>query len=234
MKLLSKSLVSEEFDCSYIKEEKCQFAFFFATDLSPHELDMLLSIGWRKFGIYYFKPICKECRACIPIRIKTKELILSKSQRRVIRDCKDVHVDFKNLEYRDDIFEVFKDHSYNRFGKNSDNEDFYKSFYIQSCPSIQSEYYVDSKLAAVGFIDISSNALSSVYFVYRSEFSKLRLGTFSVINETQFALKLGLSYYYLGYYIENNKSISYKNSFHINEKMSWETELWIQEQHNKV
>jgi arginine-tRNA-protein transferase len=230
MKLLSKSLISEESECSYIKEKKWQFAYFFAAELSPHELDMLLSFGWRKFGLYYFKPICKDCRECIPLRIKTKELILSKSQKRVIRDCKDIRVDFKDLEYRDEIFEIYKDHSYNRFGKSSDSEDFYNSFYTQSCPSIQSEYYVDNKLAGVGFIDISSNALSSVYFVYRNEFLNLRLGTFSIINETFFALKLGLNYYYLGYYIKNNKSMSYKNSFFINEKMSWDTELWVQEQ----
>jgi arginine-tRNA-protein transferase len=133
------------------------------------------------------------------------------------------------LEFRDEIFEVYEDHSYNRFNKASEHEDFYETFYTQSCPAMQSEYYVNNKLAAVGFIDVSSNALSSVYFVYRNEFSKLRLGTFSVINETQFALKLGLSYYYLGYYIESNQSMSYKNSFHVNEKMSWETDLWTRE-----
>jgi arginine-tRNA-protein transferase len=229
MKLLSKYLISEESPCPYINEKKCRFAYFFANELTAHELDKLLSFGWRKFGIYYFKPVCNDCRECIPLRIKTNEFILSKSQRRVIKDCIDVRVDFKDLEFRDEIFEVYEDHSYNRFNKASDLEDFHETFYTQSCPAMQSEYYVNNKLAAVGFIDVSSNALSSVYFVYKNEFSKLRLGTFSVINETQFALKLGLSYYYLGYYIESNKSMTYKNSFHVNEKMSWETDLWTRE-----
>ena len=226
MKLLSEYRISEEWDCSYIKEKKWRFAYFFGAELSSHELDMFLSAGWRKFGLYYFKPACKDCRECIPLRVKTKELILSKSQRRAVRDCKDVHVEFKDLEYRDEIFDVYKDHSYNRFGKDSDDEEFYSTFYAQSCPSMQSEYYVDNKLAGVGFIDVSSNGLSSVYFVYKTEFLKLRLGTFSVIHEADFALKNELSYYYLGYYVEKNKSMSYKNSFNINEKMSWETGLW--------
>jgi arginine-tRNA-protein transferase len=227
MVLLSEHHISEESDCSYIKEKKWRFAYFFAAEVTPHELDILLSAGWRKFGMYYFKPVCKDCRECIPLRVKTKELILSKSQRRVMKDCKDIHVDFKDLEYRDEIFDVYKDHSYNRFGKAADDEDFYNSFYTQSCPSMQSEYYVNNKLAGVGFIDISSNAISSVYFVYRNEFAKLRLGTFSAINETQFALTRELKCYYLGYYIENNKSMSYKNSFNKKKKMSWETGLWV-------
>ena len=226
MKLLSEYRISEESDCSYIKGKKWRFAYFFGAELSALELDTLLSTGWRKFGLYYFTPVCKDCRECIPLRVNTKELILSKSQRRVVRDCKDIHVEFKDLEYRDEIFDVYKDHSYNRFGKDSDREDFYNSFYTQSCPAMQSEYYVNNKLAGVGFIDRSSNGLSSVYFIYRNEFLKLRLGTFSVINETNFALRLGLSYYYLGYYVENNQSMSYKNNFRINEKMSWETGEW--------
>ena len=226
MKLLSEYRISEESDCPYLKEKKCRFAYFFGAEVSAHELDALLSSGWRKFGLYYFMPACNDCRECIPIRIKTNELILSKSQRRAVRDCRDIHIEFKDLEYRDEIFDVYKDHSYNRFRKDSGREDFFDTFYTQSCPSMQSEYYVDNKLAAVGFIDRSSDSLSSVYFVYRTEFLKLRLGTFSVINEANFALSLGLSYYYLGYYIENNKSMSYKNSFNINEKMSWETGMW--------
>ena len=226
MRLLSEYYISEESECSYIKEKKWQFAYFFATEVTSHELDILLSAGWRKFGIYFFKPVCKDCRECIPLRVKTNELMLSKSQRRVVRDCKDVRVEFKDLEYRDEIFEIYEDHSYNRFGKSSDDEDFYNSFYTQSCPAMQSEYYVNNKLAGVGFIDISSDALSSVYFIYGNEFLNLRLGTFSVIKETQFALTRELKFYYLGYYVEPNKSMSYKNSFHINEKMSWETGLW--------
>jgi arginine-tRNA-protein transferase len=94
---------------------------------------------------------------------------------------------------------------------------------------MQSEYYIDDKLAGVGFIDISSNSLSSIYFIYSSGFKKYRLGTFSALKETEYALSLGLKYYYLGYFIEKNSSMAYKNSFHINEKMDWESGKWLHE-----
>ena len=51
---------------------------------------------------------------------------------------------------------------------------------------------------------------------YRDFFSK----------EIEFAKSLGLKYYYLGYYIENNKSMSYKNRFFPNEKYIWESGFW--------
>ena len=86
----------------------------------------------------------------------------------------------------------------------------------------------------MGFIDVSANALNSIYFIYRDEFTKFRLGTFSAIKEAEYALSLGLKYYYLGYYIENNLKMSYKNSFHVNEKMDWDTGNWFHENDFKI
>lgn len=229
MKLLSEPQLSEETPCSYIAGRNSRFNYFFAVDLSAEELDVVFSRGWRKFGMYYFKPACRECRECIPIRVKTDELHPSRSQKRVIRECKDIRVEFKDLEYRDEIFEIYKDHSMNRFGKDSNYEDFYNSFYAQSCPTIQSEYYIDNTLAAVGFIDISANAFSSIYFIYKDNYKRFNLGTYSIFKEAGHALSLGLKYYYLGYYVESNQSMAYKNSIHINEKMEWDIKKWRHE-----
>jgi len=229
MKLLSEPLVTEESPCSYITGNKWRFSYFFAQDVTAEELEIILSKGWRKFGLYYFKPVCRECGKCIPIRVKTDELILSKRQKRIVKDCREVRVEFKNLEYRDEIFEIYKDHSLNRFGKDSNDEDFYSSFYTQSCPTLQSEYYIDNRLAGIGFIDVSSNAFSSIYFIYKNEFSKYSLGTFSAIKETDYALSLGLKFYYLGFFVKDNPNMAYKDSFHINEKMNWNTGEWLHE-----
>lgn len=229
MKLLSEPQISEESPCPYIEGRKWCFNYFFALDVTAEDLDIILSRGWRKFGMYYFKPACKECRECIPIRVKTDELTPSKSQRRALKECRNIRVEFNDMEYRNEIFEIYKDHSYHRFNKESDEEDFQSSFYTKSCPAIQSEYYIEDKLAGVGFLDLSSNALSSIYFIYKNEFTKYGLGTFSALKESEYALSLGLKYYYLGYYIENNSSMAYKNKFHINEKMDWATGEWLHE-----
>jgi len=229
MKLLSEPQASEEIPCSYIAGRNSRFYYFFAVEISAEELEEIFSRGWRKFGMYYFKPVCSDCRECVPIRVKTDELHPTRSQKRVIKECKDLIVEFKDIEYSDEIFEIYQEHSMKRFGKDSNKEDFYNSFYAQSCPTMQSEYYIDNRLAAVGFIDISSNAFSSIYFIYKDEFSKYKLGTYSVFKESSYALSLGLKYYYLGYYIENNHSMAYKNSFHINEKMDWNTKEWLHE-----
>ncbi len=88
-------------------------------------------------------------------------------------------------------------------------------------------------LVAVGFLDRSSEALSSVYFFYRSDYSHLSLGTLSVIREIEYARILKLRYYYLGYYISENSRMAYKNSFFPNEKFSWDDYSWIRDNGKK-
>ncbi|HOP63319.1 MAG TPA: hypothetical protein PK358_09975 [Spirochaetota bacterium] len=229
MKLLSEPLVSEEAACPYLKDRKWRFSYFFATEVDGEELNYILSRGWRKFGMYYFKPVCRGCRECVPIRLNCDKLQAAKSQKRVLRKCEDIRVEFRDLEYRDEIYELYRVHSLDRFGKESNVEDFQSSFYTPSCPAIQSEYYIGDRLAGVGFLDVSTEALSSVYFIYHTDFLKYSLGTFSILRESAFAVSMGFRYYYLGYYIRENRSMAYKNSFHMNEKMDWLTGRWLDE-----
>ena len=229
MKLLSEPLVSDESDCPYISGKKWRFSYFFATDVNAEELNYILSRGWRKFGIYYFRPVCRDCRDCIPIRIETSDFSPSKSQKRVLKKCSGIQVEFRELEYRDEIYELYRLHSESRFDKVANRDDFCNSFYMPSCPARQSEYYIDNRLMAVGFLDVSTEAVSSVYFIYHPDILRFSPGTFSVLREISYAGSLGLKYYYLGYYINCNSRMSYKNSFHKNQKMNWLTGIWSDE-----
>lgn len=226
MLLLNDPKISEESDCPYLEGEKWRFSYFFAKELSGEDLEYLLARGWRKFGFYYFRPQCRSCSKCIPLRLRTDKISLTKSQRRVLRKGGKIRVEFNSLECRDEIFELYRIHSMERFSREADYEDFLNSFYVQSCPTLQSEYYLDNKLFGVGYLDVSSEALSSVYFIYDTEYMKYSPGTLSIIREAQYAASIGLSYYYLGYYIEENRSMSYKNNFNLNEKLNWETGIW--------
>ena len=229
MILIQEPHLSEGSGCSYLADKTCRFEYFFALDLNEIELNMLLENGWRKFGVYYFRPTCADCQECVPLRVLTYDFIPSKSQRRVLRNCADVRVKFTRLRFREEIYDIYRDHSLNRFGSATEKEDFISTFYTQTCPVIQSEYYVGRKLVAVGFLDRSSESLSSVYFVYRSDYSHLHLGTFSVLREIDHARELKLPYYYLGYYITGNSRMAYKNSFFPNEKFSWKNCAWLRD-----
>lgn len=226
MIVIKETTLSELQECPYLPDRMLRYSYFFAARVAQEELDVLLEEGWRKFGYYYFKPDCPGCQECVPLRIPVKDFTPSRSQKRVLKNGSDLELAFSPLQYRDEVFEVYQEHSLSRFGRTSDKDDFMSSFYRMSCPAFQSEYYLGDTLAAVGFLDRSSRALSSVYFVYRDSAARYSPGILSILREIEEAKKMGALYYYLGYYIRDNKSMSYKNRFYPHERLDMETGTW--------
>lgn len=200
--------------------------YFFATNFSREEFNVFLAAGWRRFGYFFFRPSCSPCRECRPIRVLVDRFQPTKSQRRVIRKNQSTEVVYRGLKYSDEIYEIYKEHSRDRFNQDSTKEHFMQSFYSDAVPALQTEYFRDKQLVGLGFLDLASEALSSVYFIYKSAFQHLSPGNYGVIREIELAGSLELKYYYLGYYIRNNHSMAYKNRFQPYELYNWETETW--------
>ena len=81
---LSDRVVSKEFDCPYLPGRMVRNEHFCAMDLNGEELGDYLQTGWRKFGIYYFRPVCDNCKACTPLRVLANDFHASRSQRKVL------------------------------------------------------------------------------------------------------------------------------------------------------
>ncbi len=197
-----------------------------ATGFTGEEFNELLRKGWRRFGIYFFRPDCKNCKECVPIRVPVDKFNLSRSQKRVLKKNRDTKIIVRQLSFHDSLYDLYKDHSM-RFNQETTRDDFKQTFFHSAVPAIQTEYYADGKLAGFGLVDISSEGTSSVYFVFGSEFSKLSLGTLGAIKEIEISKNNGLKYYYLGYYLERNKHMKYKNNFKPYELYDWDNEIWV-------
>jgi len=74
---------------------------------------------------------------------------------------------------------------------------------------------------------MGADSLSSVYFFFDPDYSKLGIGTFSILKEIEHARSLDLPYYYLGYYVPGCDSMEYKDSFRPREHYDWEEKRWI-------
>ncbi len=214
--------------CPYLPNRRKQFEYFFAKDLNAAEIAFLLAKGWRRFGAYYFRPACPQCRACTPLRVLTQPFKPSKSQRKIMRRNPDIQVKFGPITFSERAYEIYRIHSTNRFDQASDMENYLFNFHNPTCPALQSEFYVDDYLVGVGYLDRGVDCLSSVYFVYDTAYSHLNLGTFSIIKEIEHARSLGLAYYYLGYYVRDCQSMAYKDRFKPREHYDWFTDTWRQ------
>lgn len=227
MKLLKEPQFSNAVKCPYIDGKEFIQEYFYAYDLNEKELDEFLSSGWRRFGLFFFKPDCRRCQKCVPLRIPCSGFKPSKSQRRILRKNEHTEVRLSRLGYSDEIFEIYRKHSKIKFGQESDLSHFKESFFMAAVPCAQSEYYIDGKLMAVGFLDISLNAFSSVYFIYDPDYGEYSPGNFSILKEIEIAEKLGISYYNLGYWIKENKSMAYKGKFRPFQTYHWDDKVWI-------
>jgi leucyl-tRNA---protein transferase len=212
--------------CPYLAGRQKQFEYFFAVSLSGEELAKFLAAGWRKFGPYFFRPACPECRACIPVRVPVRQFTPSRSQRRVLRRNRDLQVHFGPLQFTARVYQLYREHARRRFGTEASLDEFASNFYLPSCPTLQSNVYLGEQQIGVGFLDLASDALSSVYFCFDPEFRARNLGTFGALMEIEQARQAGLDYYYLGYLVTGCSSMRYKDHFRPREYFDWERQTW--------
>ena len=212
--------------CPYLPDRKKQIRYFLASELNESDISFLLAKGWRKSGVYFFQPSCPDCSECIPVRVLCEEFKPSKSQRRNLKKNSNIYVVFGPLKYSERAFEIYKDHSKQRFSQKCNLEEFISGFFSPSVPSLQSEYYLDGELIGLGFLDKGEDCLSSVYFIYDTKFSHLGLGTFSILKEIEQTRSLGLKYYCLGYYVQECQRMAYKNNFKPSEHYNWLEDKW--------
>jgi arginyl-tRNA--protein-N-Asp/Glu arginylyltransferase len=220
------SIIAPAEPCPYLAGRTMQLECFSAGRVAGDELASLLAAGWRTFGPIYFRPACPDCRACTPLRIPVATFKPSKSQRRIWRRNRGTRFSIGPLRYSDEIYGIYHDHSWTRFGRHTDPDEFRGSLYQPSCPSLQTEYRVDGALAAVGFVSVASNAFSSVYFAFRDRYKRYGLGVLSVMAECACTAAAGLRYYYLGYWIRQSAHMRYKSQFGPHEFYDWLRAEW--------
>lgn len=227
MLLLSEPTIAEPVTCPYLPDRQFSQEYFFALQLTTQDFGHLLRNGWRRFGTFFFRPNCNGCSECKPIRVRVHDFKPTKSQRRVIKKNRDTRTGFNDLTYDQGLYDIYKEHSADRFDKDESPQHFQETFFNPYVvKASQSEYFQGDTRFALGFLDHGDDGVSSVYFTFTTPFSNLSPGTYSVIREIEWAKELGLSYYYLGYYIEENKSMRYKGRFEPYELMDWETGEW--------
>ena len=226
MILYSHPELSPPSACPYLPDQTLVYSFFFAGSLSSLELSWFLSRGWRKFGHYFFRPSCPDCQACTPLRVPVERFRPSRSQERVLRRSAHIRTNFGPLRYEQQLFDLYHTHSQARFGQESTFDEFIANLHSPPCPALLARYEENGRLLGAGYLDLCSDGLSSVYFVFDPASARLSPGVFSVLREIEEAKSMGLSHYYLGYVVPGCERMAYKAGFHPHQLFHWDDELW--------
>ena len=122
-----------------------------------------------------------------------------------------------DLQYSSDHYELYLKYQSARHtggGMDQDSREQYRHFLLQSNVKTQLiEFKKDDKLAIVSIVDSLLEGLSSVYTFFDPSEPTLSLGTYSILWQIDYCIKLGMPYLYLGYWIKNSRKMSYKTGF---------------------
>ena len=207
-----------EHECNYLPDREASTVFVDpSAELNGIIYSQLALIGFRRSGRYLYRPRCKTCNACIPIRISTNDFKPNRSQRRVLSNNQDLTVTLCDKEFQDEHFELYTRYLRSRHpggGMDETTPEKYKGFL--TCEWLDTrfiEFRLQGKLICVAATDFMHDGISALYTFYDPEMDKRSLGTFAILWQIDAAKRFNKSWLYLGYWIEESTKMSYKTRF---------------------
>lgn len=199
--------------CPYLPAHKSMAYAFSIEEMVPELYESLISQGFRRNGYYFYKNLCPDCEACIPIRVDVQRFRPSKSQRRVLRKNRDIRITRHPVCFDPEDFALYRKYCSIRHDSLEVRED-YTRFLIDSPVATEMmRYYVGDHLMGIGWIDVLPDSLSSVYFVFDPDHAFRSPGVFSLLRELELCRTLGKEWLQLGFWVRNNRKMSYKNRY---------------------
>lgn len=217
-------LLSPEHPCAYLPEQTARTLFIDPRAVARPAYAELLAQGFRRNGAFLYRPHCRDCQACVPLRIPVHEFCPDRNQRRVWNRNRDLDVRLRAAQFQDEHFALYR--RYQRWkhpggGMDQASPDDYASFLLmQPGDTLLAEMRLGRQLLAVAVMDVSGDSMSAVYTFYTPDIPQRSLGTYAILWEIAEARRRRLAWLYLGYWIAASRKMAYKERFLPHERLT--------------
>ncbi len=184
---------------------------------TPGHYQQLTDLGYRRSGSMLYRPDCPHCRQCIPCRVEVAAFRPNRKMRRLWSRNQPIDTHTRDTRFHDDHYALFMKYLAHRHPdglmSQSSPEEYLGRLATPWGETCMQEFRRDGQLMAVAVMDRLPMGLSAIYTFFDPEFSHLSPGVLAVLWQIAQAKRLGLSWVYLGYWIEKCRKMAYKREY---------------------